>query len=261
LSTEQGTFDPCAGIAGSPRGATRREETSMEQDEGPVGAARPTRGRPWTRSGAAICWTVVALALAVAVGWAGFGGASGAAAGARQNAPAAEATATREAELAELAALQTEVARLQAQIAEECAEPTPTVEPTPVPPVAAGQALPHGDGWTVVVVGATARPAVGTEAPDGVFVELALTVTNNGDRRRTFMATDLVLVDAQGRTYVVDTAATAELDMAWGVPVPPSEPSERRLVYDVAADAGQTFVVESMIDPTFRVAVTLAQRG
>ena len=211
------------------------------------------------RRGPAAWWGLVAVALAFAVLRAGFDGTAGATA--RQDDVAAQATATREAELAELAALQTQVADLEAQLAEECATPTPTLEPTPVPPAPAGQPVSLAGEWTVVVVGATARPTIETAQAKGIFIELAMQVTNNGAQARGFPFYDVVLIDAQGRTFVVDPAATTDLDVDWGAAINPSLPTDLRLVFDVAADAGQSFVLESKSDPAFRVQVVLAGRG
>jgi hypothetical protein len=224
-------------------------------EQGDSGAAERRRVRP----GAGFWWGVVAVALAVAVVRVGAGGAAGAPA--RQDDAAAQATATREAELAELAALQTQVADLQTQVAEACAEPTATPEPTPVPPAPAGQPVTYAGDWTVVVGAATPRPTIETATAKGIFLELALTVTNNSGQARTFPFYDLVLIDAQGRTFVVDPAATTLFDVDWGTPINPSLPSELHLVFDVAADAGERFVLESKSDPTFRVEVALGGRG
>jgi hypothetical protein len=212
------------------------------------------------RSGKACGWALVVVALAVSVVRLDSGEvASGAPA--RQDEAAAQATATREAELAQIAALQAEVAALQTQVAEQCLEPTPTVEPTPVPPSPIGQPVAYAGDWTVVVGGATLRPAIEVTMADGVFIELPLTITLNGTGPRSFPYSDFVLVDGQGRSFGVDIPAMVQLDGWVGVSLETALPGVRQLVFDVATDAGETLVLESKTDPAFRVEIVLQQRG
>ena len=208
----------------------------------------------------AVVWLVAFALLAVSVVRQPIGG-TVRAVPAHQTDPAAQATATRDAELAEIAALQAEVAALQTQAAEQCAEPTPTVEPTPVPPSPVGQPVALADGWTVTVLGASSRPTVEEVTAQGTFVEVVVTISNNEGATRAFPFLDLNLVDAQGRAYALDTRATTWRDGTWGVLIGPSMPEQRYLIFDVLPDAGDAFILESQIDPTFRAAVSLTPRG
>ena len=172
------------------------------------------------------------------------------------------ATATRQAELTELAALQTRVASPQPPVVcSPAVTPTALPSPTTVPPAPAGQALPYGDNWTVTVGdAAVVRPTTG-DAPLGQFLRVNFTIVNGGTTQRAFTFQDLVLVDETGRIFLVSFNASTLISPSWYFPMPPSLPTEIGVVYDIAADAQGPYIIESKTDPTFRVAVAQEERG
>jgi hypothetical protein len=175
-----------------------------------------------------------------------------------------DATSTRRAELEELDSLRTQVAQstvcvLGTPVA--TAMSTPTVLPTEVPPAAMGKALPYTGDWTVTVSGFVAAPQVDATG-SGRYVQVSVTVTNNVADTRTFPFRDLILADASGRIFLLADDVTTQLyGPSWYLGVPPSLETPFRLVYEVAADAGTAFILESKSDPTFRVAVQLQVLG
>jgi hypothetical protein len=190
-----------------------------------------------------------------------MGGGSGA--GALATEP--DATATRAAELRELDDLRTKVA--QPVICTPAPSPTPTETPTPaptptlVPPAPMGQELTYTGNWTVVVTGFTAAPG-GKASPGNKLVQVHVRVTNNEAQPRRFRFDDWRLVDAQGRVFLLSITATSDLyGPGFVANLPPSLAQELTLVFEVAADAGPGFILESAADPTFRVAVVLQQLG
>jgi hypothetical protein len=206
---------------------------------------------------------VVALAIGFAAGRAGPWGAGAAGRAATQP---TDPTATREAEVRELERLRTQVAATP-PVCTPPPEPTttptpaPTTTPTPVPPAAIGSPLPYGDDWTVVVTNASSRPTVGTETATGFFVQVNVTVTNHAATPRPFPFGELVVDDPQGRVFELATAASSQIALSWYRAVKPSLPTDLAVVFEVTADAGERFVLESTEDPTFRVQLELAQRG
>jgi hypothetical protein len=179
--------------------------------------------------------------------------------------PVPEATATREAELEELERLRTQVAQAETVCAEptNTVTPSPTITPTPVPPVAAGQPLPYGENWTVEVLELSSATLVDEETPEGVFIVVTMTITNNEATERLFPFEEFVLVDEQGRPFVIDVRATILHPGGVGTRhrFLPSLPTDTAIVFDVAEDAGTTFILESTADPTFRVQLSLEMRG
>jgi hypothetical protein len=205
-------------------------------------------------------WSFVAALPLLALAW--LGGASARSlAPQRQDDPAVQATATREAELAQIADLESTIVALQTQVALLSATSTPTPEPTPVPPVPAGQALPYGAGWSVTALDAGTQPLIADLAPVGVFIAVRIEVTNLSDAAQTFPFRDFRLRDAADRVYAIDQVATTRAGPEVHLSIDPTLPQELLLVFDVLPDAGETFVLESTEDPTFRVQVMLAQRG
>lgn len=215
-----------------------------------------------------IIWTsIAATALIVAVHL-GTDGSVEAMAPVRQDDLSVHATATRVAELDQLvalestvAALEATVAALQTEVAQPRPEATPTAEPTPMPPVPSGQALPYGDGWTVTAFDVTPRPTIGELTATGLYIEVRLEVTNTAASPRPFPYEDFVLQDGEGRTYVLAHDATTLLNAEVLLLVAPTLPKGLRLVYEVLPDAGQRFVLESTRHPTFRVQLIVAPRG
>ena len=114
----------------------------------------------------------------------------------------------------------------------------------------------------MVTVGeASMVETIATETAGGVFVRIELTVINASATARAFPVSDLTLLDAADRSYDVDLGASLLADPTLQGQVPPSLPADGAVVFDVAADAGQRFILQSRADPTFRVSVELAQRG
>jgi hypothetical protein len=170
----------------------------------------------------------------------------------------ADATATRTAELAELEQLRTKVA---AQ-ATACADDQPSPTPTQVPAGEMGQEYPYRDTWKVVVIEALPVPGTDSVKPNGAFLQVDLTLTNTGRENEIFPFYELVLVDSQQRSYAISPEASRELiAQDWDFFVEPSQPTAKSVIFDVAPDAGTSFVLESTADPAFRVNVAIAQRG
>ncbi len=183
-----------------------------------------------------------------------------------------EATATREAELAELERLRTQVAQTPpavvctpAPTATATPTPAPTATPTSVPPVAAGEPVPYGDDWTVTVTGLGLSPNIGDQVATGVFATVELTVRNEGTQTAAFPFDQLVLLDSAGRTFQVSVtgsvAARLRGPAGWGTPFDPGIPADAVVVFDVAAASEGPFVLESTTDPTFRVEVSQERSG
>jgi hypothetical protein len=207
---------------------------------------------------AAFCTIVVALAIGFVAGRAWTP--AGTWATTSSGTPVADATSTRDAEIQELEQLRTQVA----QAATPCAQtPTPAATPTPVPPAAQGQPLPYGENWTVIATGASNATNVGDSVPKGVYVLVNLTITNNDPGKRFFPFEDLRLLDDRGREYISDVFVSTRvpIDQPINFQFDPSLPTDTVVVFDVALDAGQSFILESTADPTFREQVSLEMRG
>ncbi len=173
------------------------------------------------------------------------------------------AAATERAERAEREELQ----RLRTQVAASpvvCA-PIPTLTPAPtatsVPPVASGTSLPYTGAWMVTVGEASTATTIAVQTAVGLFLRIELTVVNGSADARPFPVRDLTLLDESGRSYDVDLGASLLADSTLQAQVPPSLPTDGVVVFDVAEDVGQRFILQSRTDPTFRVSVELAQRG
>lgn len=204
------------------------------------------------------------LALAVLAGFIA-GRAMGDSSGVGALATEPDATATRAAELTEIAQWQTRVA--QPVVCTPAPSPTPTETPTPVPtptlvpPAQMGQELAYAGNWTVVVTGFTAAPS-GAAAPGNKLMQVHVRVTNHEAQPRRFRFDDWRLVDARGRTFLLSITATSELyGPGFVINLDPSLPRTFTLVFEVTGDAGPGFILESAADPTFRVAVVLQQLG
>lgn len=167
-----------------------------------------------------------------------------------------DATATREAEITELNDLRTQVANPPV-----C---TPAVEPTPTeaPLASTGVPLSYRDIWTITVHGIAPLPGSDVAKPAGQFMQINLAVAHTSSSAEILPYGDFVLSDAAGRFAIVDQSINRALfGNGWLLAVQPGEREERSLVFDVAADAGTSFVLESQVDPAFRVGMTLEQRG
>jgi hypothetical protein len=213
---------------------------------------------PWPHA----AWWLLALAvLAGFIAGRAMGGSSGV--GALATEP--DATATRAAELTEIAQWQTRVA--QPVVCTPAPSPTPTETPTPVPtptlvpPAPMGQELAYAGNWTVVVTGFTAAPP-GAAAPGNKLVQVHVRVTNHEAQPRRFRYDDWRLVDSRGRAFLLSITATSELyGPGFVANLAPSLPQDLTLVFEVTGDAGPGFILESAADPAFRVAVVLQQLG
>jgi hypothetical protein len=183
--------------------------------------------------------------------------ASGPAASAAATEP--DATATRTAELAELDALRTQVAQQPTACA---TNPTPAVTPTLVPPGEMGEPYPYAGAWTIVVKDASPVAPTGNSKPKGAFLRVNLTLTNNSQKPAVMYFANMVLVDTQGRAYPFAENASHEiLGNTYQFIIQPSLPVDTPIIFDVASDAGTSFVLQSTTDPTFRVKVEIVQRG
>jgi hypothetical protein len=168
-----------------------------------------------------------------------------------------DATATRSAEVAELDALRTQVA----QQPSACPE-TPVVTPTLVPAGEMDQPYSYTDAWTVIVHDAQPVTAPAEVKPNGALLRVNLTLANNGSKRELFPFLDLVLVDSQNRTFLVSLGGSnAIIGADWNFFIDPSIPVDKSVIFDVATDAGTSFVLQSTSEPTFRVNVEVVQRG
>jgi hypothetical protein len=182
--------------------------------------------------------------------------------GARAQDATPDATATRQAELDELHALQTQVTN------PPVCTPAPTetpVPPTPtatiVPPSAAGTPLPYGEIWTITVL--SIGPAIpGDVTPDGMYMQVSMEVSHSGTSPALPPLFDFQLVDGQGRRSAANIEDTqAILGTRNSLTVGVGETVIRGVIFDVPIDAGTNFVLESPDDPTFRVALTVEIRG
>jgi hypothetical protein len=174
--------------------------------------------------------------------------------------PVPDATATREAELLELERLQTQVA----EQATACAPtPTPAATATPVPPTAQGVPVNYVGNWTITVTSAATALNVGDQFPEGIYILVNMTITNNESTERFFDYGDFRLVDSQGRVFVEDVfvASRVNIDNPINFQFDPNLPTDTVAVFDVAEDVGTEFILESTADPTFRVQVSLEMRG
>ena len=168
----------------------------------------------------------------------------------------ADPTATREAELEELADLRTQVAQ------KPVCTPAADVTPTEVPAAPTGTPLPYRDIWTITVHGIAPMPGSDAVKPSGQFMQVNLAVSHSSTKSEIFPFADFVLRDNSGRVAVIDQTINRQIfGNAWLLGVLPGATEERSLVFDVPADAGSSFTLESQVDPTFRVAMTVEQRG
>jgi hypothetical protein len=192
------------------------------------------------------------------------------AATATPTAPAIVATATRQAELAEISALRTEVADLRTQVARltgatATPTPAPSPTPTPVPPAAMNVPLDYLDSWTISITDVTTAGSIAGEnrsvTAEGMFVVVQMMVTNNTRDQQRLELGELILVDPLDRVFEPNLEATLMATGNLTMRFPPSIPTESAIVFDVTTDAGDSFILESRSDPTFRVQLQVVQRG
>jgi hypothetical protein len=177
-----------------------------------------------------------------------------------QSTETVDPTATREAELAELHALQTQVAN-----PEVCSTATPgqpTATATQVPPSGAGIPLSYAGIWTITVLGIVPIPGTNASHPQGQFMQVTMTMAHTTDSSQLVPYADFQLEDGAGRlSYVNQTINRTLLGNDWLLGVPPGTSQDRSLIFDVAVNATEPFLLESKSDPTFRVQMKIEQRG
>jgi len=176
---------------------------------------------------------------------------------------AADATATREAELAELSDLRTQVANPPVCTPPPTATPVPpTATATEVPIAQAGVQLAYLDIWTLTILGIAPTPGSDDLRPAGQFMRINFEVSHSTRSSKVLLFNDFVLVDGQGRFSRVDRETNRVfLGNSWEYGTEPGVTEPRAMIFDVAADAGDLFVLESDNDPTFRVALRIEERG
>ena len=171
-----------------------------------------------------------------------------------------DATATRAAELEELHALQTQVA--QPKVCTPAPPNTPAPTPTQVPPAQTGVPLPYNGDWTITVLGIAPTIAPNDFRPTGKLMQVNLTASHRAATPRFPALNDFRLVDSNGRFSVPDLTLNQALFGAnWGLAVQVGVTENISIAFDVAIDAGDSYILESNADPTFRVAMTVEQRG
>ena len=200
----------------------------------------------------------------------GTGVAVGAAAGRRANVPLAGAastqvadpTETRRAELAELDDLRTQVAQPVVCTPAATVEANPSPTATEVPLSTAGVALPYLDIWTITPLGIAPAPGSQEPRPAGQFMQVNLSVGHSAGSGQILPYGDFTLTDSAGRIAVVDQEVNrAVFGNGWLLAISPGVEEIRGLIFDVPADAGDAFTLESNADPTFRVALEIEERG
>ena len=174
----------------------------------------------------------------------------------------AAATATRTAELSELADLRTQVAHLSNTA--DClpaGSATPEATPTLVPPAGMHEPVPYGGDWTVTANTVTMRPTFGIFTATGIYAQVSLTITNNTSAAQPFPYEELVLRDEQDRIFIPAQDVRTLNEAGWYSQFPPSLPTDGFVVFDVATDAKGLFVLESTVDPAFRIQVLVEIPG
>jgi hypothetical protein len=95
-----------------------------------------------------------------------------------------------------------------------------------------------------------------------MFAVVGMNVRNDASAERSFDFWSLRLVDASGRVFEPAIAATVVANTSHPYTgFDPGIPRDVALVFDVAADTGERFILESTADPTFRVEVMLTRLG
>jgi hypothetical protein len=207
-----------------------------------------------------IGWTLVgALLVGILLGLVAGGGHSAIAAD-----PENDATATREAELVELNDLRTKVAMPVVCTPAASPTPSPTLEPTAtlVPAVQVGQEVAYGDALAVTATSIEGAAGTNDVTPNGKYVRVNFDIRNDTDSGQVPPFNEWRLVDSEGNRYAVDfTASAVIVGPQWGSVVSANQTESRGIVFDVAADAGDTFVLESETQPGFRIELTMVVRG
>jgi hypothetical protein len=86
---------------------------------------------------------------------------------------------------------------------------------------------------------------------------------NHDPAQRFFEYGALRLRDSQGRVFISEpyVSTRVAVDQPINFQFDPSIPTDTVAVFDVALDAGQTFILKSTADPAFREEVSLETRG
>ena len=93
-------------------------------------------------------------------------------------------------------------------------------------------------------------------------MQVNLTVSHSSRKPETLLLPRFVLADGSGRFSSIDIAVNQKIfGPFWGLSLESGVTENRSMIFDVAADAGSSFILESNADPTFRVALTVEQRG
>jgi len=182
---------------------------------------------------------------------------------ARAQQAVADPTKTREAELAELDALRTQVAEPNVCTPPAIATPvSATATATPVPPAAVGSTIAYADRFEITVLGIAPLPAGGELESQGQLLQVNLTLLNTTRNAELPPFYAWLLIDATGQAYQVDPDASGEIGgSGWALHVAPGELASRSIVFDVLPNAGTAFTLESRDEPTFRVALAIESRG
>jgi hypothetical protein len=154
---------------------------------------------------------------------------------------------------------------LGAADAAELSEALFTVLSTPVPDIATPEPVVTSaefGNWTLTVTGAEPVPTVSgaseTFTARGVYVVVSLNVTNTGNAPQEFPYRDLVLRDARGRMFSVDTDPTIRLirtyDVSWYENLQPGLAYDTAIVFDVPVDA-TGLQLEAESQPTWQILV------
>lgn len=172
------------------------------------------------------------------------------------------ATATRSAELDEISALRTQAASPDPAVA--CspeASTGPTATPTPVPPGLAGQPINYGDDWSVTVTDIALMPTFERTTATGIYAKVSVTAVNNTSSALRFPYDEMVLRDATNRVFIPALEVKTQNEANYFALYPPYLPTDGFVVFDIAADAEGPFILESTVDPLFRVLVEVEVRG
>lgn len=211
----------------------------------------------------AVLQYAVVLGSGIGVGKVLTGGAPGdrVASAALQATP--DPTATREAELRELEELRTKVAQPATCVPPPTATAVPpTSTATQVPLASMGTPVPFYEIWTVTVLGIAPAISPPDLSPAGQFMRVNMTVSHSANTPKLLPITDFVLTDSAGRFSAVAIATNqAILGGTWALATAPGVVENRSVIFDVAADAGDTFILESPGDPTFRVGIKVELLG
>ena len=93
--------------------------------------------------------------------------------------------------------------------APQVASPAGSPTPIPMPAPSIGTAV-TSQGWEITVTDVATYQHVGDYTANGTFLYVMLTVKNTGSNAAAFPYDGLIVVDANGASYVIDVPATKE---------------------------------------------------